>query len=393
MAQQPSQTSTQQLPKGVKSIPEDVAPLFTPLKLGRYELTNRLVYPPLTRCRATDSVPQPIMADYYAQRAFPGSLFIAEATVVSRDGHGYPHTPGLYTKEQIEAWKPVVKAVKDKGAVFFSQLWHVGRASHQVYQEDGQLPVSCSAVAIQPDESMCWLGGAKMEAHPVPQALDKEGIKAKVQAFRTAARNAIEAGFDGVEIHAANGYLIDQFTKSSSNKRTDEYGGCIENRCRFALEIAQAVAEEVGADRVGIRLAPFTTVLGCRDDTPYATFTYLLEQLNKHGLAYVHVVEPRINGVTEVQTMATLKPFRAVFSGPFIAAGGHTRETGVRAVATGHADLVAYGRLWIATPDLPKRFLLNAPLNKYDRSTFYTHDNVGYLDYPFLEDEEEAKEN
>ncbi|KAJ9533806.1 hypothetical protein QJQ45_026892, partial [Haematococcus lacustris] len=375
------------LPTGVSSIPEEVAPLFQPLQLGRFQLSNRMVYPPLTRCRAPDHVPRPHMAEYYGQRAFEGSLLIAEATVVAPDGYGYPNTPGIYSPEQVEGWKPVTQAVKAKGAVFFNQLWHCGRSAHELLNPNKEPPVSSSPLAItDPAYSKIYVGGTTMVDAPVPLALDEAGIKAKVQAYRTAARNALDAGFDGVEIHGANGYLIDQFTKSNCNTRSDQYGGSIENRCRFALEVVAAVVEEVGGDRVGIRLSPFTDFLGAVDATPYATFTYLVEQLNKFGLAYLHMVESRINGNTELENNPnSLTPFRLVFKGPFIAAGGYKRESGIKAVSSGHSDLVAFGRIWIANPDLPTRFLLNAPLNRYNRDTFYTPGMEGYTDYPTLE--------
>jgi len=372
------------------AVKEDVAPLFQPFKLpGGVELQNRMVYPPLTRCRALGTIPQPMMAEYYGQRAYPGSLYISEATFVDRDGQGYPHVPGMFTSEQVEAWKPIVKTVRDKGAVFFCQLWHSGRASHPVYQPDGKLPVSSSAVKIASEQwKNCYLGDGKMGEYPVPIALDEQGIKDKVQAFKKAARNAIEAGFNGIELHAANGYLIDQFTKDGVNKRTDEYGGSIENRCKFCLAVVAAVVEEIGAERVGIRLSPFATFLDSIDSTPYATFVYLVEKLNTEfpNMAYLHMVEPRADGHDILEDVGlSLTPFRKIWKGPFIASGGYTRETGAAAVASGDVDLVAFGRLWISNPDLPLRFKQGAGLNPYDRNTFYSHGKEGYIDYPFLE--------
>ncbi|KAF5840121.1 hypothetical protein DUNSADRAFT_17722 [Dunaliella salina] len=381
--------------KGVRAVASnaaevDVAPLFQPFKLpGGEELQNRMVYPPLTRCRALDTIPRPIMAEYYGQRACPGSLLICEATVVDRDGQGYPHVPGVFTREQVEAWKPIVKTVRDKGAVFFCQLWHSGRASHPVYQPDGKLPVSSSEEKIASEQwKNCYLGDGKMGEYPVPTALNKQGIKDKVQAFRVAARNAIEAGFNGVELHAANGYLIDQFTKDGVNKRTDEYGGSLENRCKFALEVVAAVVEEIGPERVGIRLSPFATFLDAIDSTPYATFVYLVEKLSATfpNMAYLHMVEPRADGHDILEDCPlSLTPFRKVWKGPFIVSGGYTRESGAAAVESGEADFVAYGRLWLSNPDLPLRFKQGAELNPYDRNTFYTHGKEGYIDYPFWE--------
>ncbi|KAF5840124.1 hypothetical protein DUNSADRAFT_17725 [Dunaliella salina] len=349
-----------------------------------------MVYPPLTRCRAFDTIPQPWMAEYYGQRASAGTLLIAEATIVDQDGQGFPHTPGIFSSEQTEAWKPVVKAVRDKGAVFFCQLWHVGRASHNAYQKDGKPPVSSSEVKIASEKwKTCIMPDGSLSEYPVPAALDKQGIKDKVQAYRKAARNAIDAGFNGIELHGAHGYLIDQFTKDSVNKRTDEYGGSIENRCRFALEVVTAVAEEIGAERVGIRLSPFSTFNDATDTTPYSTIIYLVEQLNARfpNMAYLHMVEPRVDGVESKEPGdKSLTPFRKIWKGPMISAGGHTKETGAAAVAKGDADLVAYGRIWIANPDLPLRFQKGADLNPYDRNTFYSQGKEGYLDYPFLEE-------
>lgn len=286
-----------------------------------------------------------------------------------------------------------MKAVHGKGAKFFLQLWHVGRASHQDFQPHGEAPLSSSAVAASGDVYT----PKGMKPYPVPRALATEEIPAIVEQFRQGARNALDAGFDGVEVHCANGYIIDQFLKSSVNKRTDKYGGPIENRARFAVEVVCAVAEEVGADRTGIRVSPFGGFLDAEDEHPYALHTYLLEELNPLGLAYVHFIEPRAlhsMGVSSPNAEfnferrdASLDVFRKAFHGPFIAAGGHTRASGIAALREDHADAIAYGRLFLANPDMVKRFELDAPLNKYDRATFYTQDQVkGYTDYPFLED-------
>lgn len=369
------------------AVPEDVAPLFTPFKVGRFQLSNRVVMPPLTRSRALGTIPQPSAAQYYCQRAVKGGLIIAEGTVIAPEGHGYPNTPGLFLPEQVEAWKPIVKAVKGKGAVFFNQIWHCGRASHPEYQPGGGLPLGPSAIGVTSPEFKVYTSKGE-EDYVVPREMTKDDIKQAVQYFRQGARNAIEAGFDGVEIHGGNGYLIDNFIKDSCNQRTDEYGGTIENRCRLPLEIVQAVVDEVGADRVGLRLTPFTQFLDAVDSTPYATHMYLVEQINKLKLAYLHMVEPRVIGNTDMtETPAdTLEPFRKVCRTVFIAAGGYTRKLAVDAINTGHADLVAFGRSYLANPDLHKRLLLNAPLNRYDRNTFYTSGMEGYLDYPLLED-------
>lgn len=366
------------------------APLFQPYRLpSGKELQHRIVYAPLTRCRAFNNIPQPNAAVYYAQRASQGGLMISEGTVISDDGHGYPCTPGIYSEEQVTAWKPIVQAVHDKGAVFFCQIWHVGRASHPHYMPDERLPVSSTSKAVS---GQCFsLKAMQMVDHTEAKALTAEEIPAYVDKYRQAARNAIDAGFDGVEIHGANGYLIDQFLKSGINDRTDQYGGSIENRCRFALEVVKAVADEIGAEKTGIRLSPFGGFLDAFDHHPYASVVFLLEELNKFNLAYVHIVEPRVGGNDDRFTMDSIKPFRQVYKGTLIAAGGYNAANGGEAVRSGHTDLVCYGRHFIANPDLPRRFQLGAPLNKYNRATFYTQGEEGYTDYPFLEDTEEGK--
>ncbi|GAB4814384.1 hypothetical protein N2152v2_001430 [Parachlorella kessleri] len=368
------------------TVPQDL-PLFRPVKVGPLTLNHRVVLAPLTRCRAFDAIPQPKAAIYYSQRATEGGLLITEATGISDTGYGYPCTPGIHTHEQVEAWKPIVQAVHDKGGYFFCQIWHCGRSSHQDYQPNGELPVSSSAIAITDGNKPISPKTFKPAEYPVPRALEAHEIPGIVDQFRQAARNAIDAGFDGVELHGANGYLIDQFLKDEVNHRTDQYGGSIENRCRFALEVVKAVADEIGAERTALRLSPFGGFQNATDSHPYALITYLLEELNKLNLAYVHFVEPRIAGnATLDQTPHTLAPFRAVYKGTVIVAGGYTREEGNKAIESGKADLVCYGRLFIANPDLPKRFLLGAPLNAYDRSTFYSQGDEGYIDYPFLEE-------
>lgn len=325
-------------------------------------------------------------AEYYGQRASPGGLLISEATCICPEGHGYPNSPGIYTKEHIEAWKPIVKAVHDKGGVFFLQLWHVGRASHPDYQPNGAAPVSSTTKPLSEAWEVYTPKGGPFKYTP-PRALAKEELPGIVAQYAQAAKNAIEAGFDGVEIHGANGYLIDQFLKDGINDRTDEYGGPVENRIKFALEVTQAVVDAVGADRTGIRISPFQTFLDASDSTPYTTHTALVEKLNPFGLAYVHMVEPRVQGNENVEAWHdSLLPFRTVSKSPFIAAGGHDRESGSEAVRSGQADAVAYGRWFLSTPDMPKRFILNAPLNPYDRNTFYSSGLEGYTDYPTLEE-------
>ncbi|XP_038986737.1 putative 12-oxophytodienoate reductase 4 [Phoenix dactylifera] len=358
-------------------------PLLTPHKVGKFDLSHRIVLAPMTRSRSYGNVPQPHAILYYSQRTTKGGLLVTEATGVSDTAQGYPDTPGIWTKEQVEAWKPIVNAVHAKGGLFFCQLWHVGRTSSYAYQPNGQAPISSTDRGIAP----VTLHDGSVEEFSPPRRLRTEEIPRIVNDFRLAAMNAIEAGFDGVEIHGANGYIIEQFMKDSVNDRNDEYGGSLENRCRFALEIAEAIVEEIGADRVGMRLSPFSDYMECWDSNPEALGLYMVEALNKYGIAYCHLIEPRMAIVDgRRQIPHRLLPMRKAFKGTFIAAGGYDREEGNKVVAEGYTDLVAFGRQFLANPDLPRRFELNAPLNKYNRSTFYTPDPVvGYTDYPVLE--------
>ncbi|XP_073099457.1 putative 12-oxophytodienoate reductase 5 [Elaeis guineensis] len=357
-------------------------PLLTPHKMGKFDLSHRIVLAPLTRTRSYDNVPQPHAILYYSQRTTKGGLLITEATGVSDTAQGYPATPGIWTKEQVEAWKPIVDAVHAKGGLFFCQLWHVGRVSNYGFQPNGQAPVSSTNKGIAP---LTHHDGSVEEYSP-PRRLRIDEIPHIINDFRLAARNAIEAGFDGVEIHGANGYIIEQFMKDSVNDRIDEYGGSLENRCRFALEIVEAIVNEIGADKVGMRLSPFADYMECWDSNPEALGLYMVEALNKYGILYCHVIEPRMSIVDgRRQIPHRLLLMRKAFKKTFIAAGGYDREEGNKVVTEGYTDLVAYGRLFLANPDLPKRFELNTSLNKYDRSTFYTPDPVvGYTDYPFL---------
>ncbi|KAJ8647415.1 hypothetical protein MRB53_000438 [Persea americana] len=358
----------------------EIIPLLAPYKMGNFHLSHKIVLAPLTRQRSYGNIPQPHAILYYSQRATKGGLLIAEATCVSESARGYPETPGIWTKEQVEAWKPVVEAVHKKDGIFFCQLWHAGRVSNNGFQPNGQAPISST------DKGFIPKGLTPETEHLPPRRLMIDEIPPILNDFRLAARNAIEAGFDGVEIHGAHGYLVDQFMKDHINDRTDEYGGCLENRCRFALEVVEAIINEIGSDRVGVRLSPFADVYDSADSNPEALGLYMVESLNKYGILYCHMVEPRINGIEERDNTYSLVPIRKAFKGTFITAGGYNRGSGNKVITDNHADLVAYGRLFLANPDLPKRFELNAPLNKYDRSTFYTSDPVvGYTDYPFLE--------
>ncbi|KAK1371756.1 12-oxophytodienoate reductase 1 [Heracleum sosnowskyi] len=355
---------------------EHTLQVLTPYKMGDFQLSHRVVLAPLTRQRSYGNVPQPHAMLYYSQRTTKGGLLISEATGVSDTAQGYTDTPGIWTKEQVEAWKPIVDAVHAKGGIFFCQIWHVGRASNTSFQPNGQAPISCTDKSID---------GAD---YSPPRRLSTEEIPQIINDFRLAARNAMEAGFDGVEIHGANGYLIDQFLKDQANDRTDKYGGSLENRCRFALEITEAVSEEIGADKVGVRLSIFSNYLDSGDSNPEALGLYMAKSLNKYDILYCHMIEPRMKTLGEMtECPQSLVPIRKAFNNTFIVAGGYSREDGTKAVAENRADLVAYGRQFLANPDLPKRLELNAPLNKYNRNTFYIPDPVvGYTDYPFLDE-------
>ncbi|KAG7033426.1 12-oxophytodienoate reductase 1 [Cucurbita argyrosperma subsp. argyrosperma] len=360
-------------------------PLLTPYKMGKFNLSHRIVLAPLTRQRSYNNVPQQHAILYYSQRTTKGGFLIAEATGVSDTAQGYPDTPGIWTKEQVEAWKPIVDAVHRKGGTFFCQIWHVGRVSNSGFQPNGQAPISSSDRPLFPQVRA---DGIDVAQFTPPRRLRTDEIPQIVNDFRVAARNAIEAGFDGVEIHGAHGYLIDQFMKDSVNDRTDQYGGSLENRCRFGLEVVEAVVNEIGGDRVGIRLSPFADYMEAGDSNPKALGVYMAESLNKYGILYCHMVEPRMKYALEkVECPHSLLPMRKAFRGTFIAAGGFDKEDGNRAIAENGADLIAYGRWFLANPDLPRRFQIDAPLNNYKRETFYASDPVvGYTDYPFLED-------
>ncbi|CAL5205757.1 unnamed protein product [Lathyrus oleraceus] len=365
---------------------ETPVPLLTPYTLGKFHLSHRIVLAPLTRTRSYNFVPQPHGAVYYSQRATKDAFLIGEASGVSPTAQGYPHTPGIWTREQVEAWKPIVNGVHEKGAIFFCQLWHAGRVSKYEFQPEGKPPISCTDKRLRKDISN---DPAAADKYPPPRRLNTHEIPIIVNDFKIAARNAMEAGFDGVEIHAGNGYLLDQFLKDKVNDRDDKYGGNLENRCRFPLEVVKAVADEIGADKVGVRLSPFADYNDCEDTDPQGLGIYMAESLNQLGILYCHMIEPRM--VTQFNKSDTTKwslmPIRKVFKGTFIVAGGYDRSEGNRAIESGAADLVAYGRLFLANPDLPKRFELNVDeYNHPDPTTFYSHDPVlGYTDYPFLQ--------
>lgn len=342
--------------------------------MGEFKLRNRIVMAPLTRCRAVEGrVPNPLAATYYRQRASAG-LILSEATSVTPMGVGYPNTPGIWSKEQVEGWKPIVKAVHDEGGLIVLQLWHVGRVSDPIYL-DGKLPVAPSAIAAPGHVSLV----RPHKPYVTPRALELHEIPGIVEDFRRGAENAQAAGFDGVEIHGANGYLIDEFLQDGTNKRTDEYGGSVENRARLMLEITDAVVSVWGAGRVGMHLAPRGGAHGISDSDPAAPFGYVARQLGKRRIAFLCAREslgdnrlgPRLKGL---------------FGGPYIANESFTKATAEMAVSEGEAEAVAFGKLFIANPDLPRRFRLNAPLNEPRLETFYGGGAEGYIDYPALPD-------
>ena len=362
------------------------ASLFTPIVVGPYTLNHRVAMAPLTRMRAQpDSLAaRTLNADYYAQRATPGGLIIAEASQVMQQGQGSPNTPGIYSDAQIAGWKQVTDAVHAKGGIIFLQLWHVGRASHSSFQPDGARPVSASAIAISGKTRSA--AGAAVD-YEVPRALDTSEIAGVVEAFRQGARNAMAAGFDGVELHGANGYLIEQFLQSRSNTRTDQYGGSIENRSRLLMEAMNAIIAVWGADRVAVRLSPYGVANDSGETDPMPLYTSVISELATLGLAYLHFVEPRSSGagraeVDHKNVPSAAELFRPHWTGVLITAGGFTAETAEAAVAAGHADIIAFGRAFISNPDLPERIRMGVPFTPYDRATFYGGDVAGYTDYP-----------
>lgn len=352
--------------------------LFSNVELAGQNLSNRMAMAPMTRNRAPDNIANAMMAEYYAQRASAG-LIITEGAQISEQAVGYPATPGIYTADQIEGWKQVVEAVHAKGGHIFIQLWHCGRISHPDFH-NGDLPVSASAIAPA-GEAITFEG---MKPFVKPRALETGEISDIVDQYRHAAGSAMEAGFDGVEIHAANGYLIDQFLRDGSNQRTDNYGGSLENRCRLLLEIVAAVSGEIGAQKTGVRISPVNAFNDMSDSDPQTTFNHVAASLSGSGLAYLHVVEVSMTG--EGSSALDTSQLRDRFDGLYIANGSYERERAMDAIASDAADMVAFGIPFIANPDLPERFRRNVPLNEADQSTFYGGDEHGYTDYPTLED-------
>jgi len=353
--------------------------LLEKIKVGEKLLNNRMVMAPMTRSRASlDGIVGDSTVLYYKQRASAG-LIISEAVNVSNQAIGSPFTPGLYTEQQVEAWKKVTNAVHEEGGVIYAQLWHTGRVGHSLVK-NGNLPVAPSAVAIANQQHFTMEG---MKEYEVPQALTLDDIQEVIQCYKQAAINAMEAGFDGVELHAAFGYLPNQFLADSSNKRTDQYGGSHENKNRFVMEVMQELVDAIGADKVGIRISPASTYNSIFHEEPIEQFTLLIEQLNHLPLAYLHLMN--IPFTKEVYPSVALDPvtiFGKLTKHPLIANCGYTKETGEATLQNEAAHLISYGTLFLANPDLPKRFELNAPLNEPDRATMYGGGDKGYIDYP-----------
>jgi N-ethylmaleimide reductase len=362
--------------------------LFEPLQVGHISLSNRIVMAPLTRNRAPQAIPTSLMITYYSQRASAG-LIITEATAISPQAQGYADVPGLYSTEQLDGWKPITAAVHQAGGKIVVQLWHVGRVSHTELQPNFAPPVAPSAIRARTKTVLLHGGVASFVDTSEPRALQAAEIPDIVQDYRRAAENAITCGFDGVEIHAANGYLIDQFLKTGSNQRTDDYGGSIKNRARLLLEVVRAVVDDVGGGRVGIRLSPVTPANDVVDADPQQLFDYVVHHLAELNLAYLHIIEGATGGAREIAE----RPFdyvalhsvyrKAGGRGAWMVNNGYTAELATQALEQG-ADLVAFGRAFIANPDLPKRLRSGAPLNAPDSSTWYGGGAKGYTDYPTL---------
>jgi 2,4-dienoyl-CoA reductase-like NADH-dependent reductase (Old Yellow Enzyme family) len=346
--------------------------LFEPVKFGSIKAKNRIIMAPLTRCRAIQNrVPNQLMLQYYVQRASAG-LILTEATAVTPMGVGYPNTPGIWSEEQVEAWKTITAAVHNAGGKIVLQLWHVGRISHPIYL-NGELPVAPSAIAPKGHVQLVY----PRINYAVPRALKLEEISSVIESYRQGAINAKEAGFDGVEVHGANGYLLDQFLADSTNHRTDSYGGSLENRARLMLEVTDAAISVWGADRVGLHLSPRCEANDVSNSNPLETFTYVTKEANKRNLAFICVREYQAENSIGLQ-------LRNLFNGSYIANEKFTKESAEKLIQDGGADAVAFGHLFIANPDLPHRFEVGAPLNTPNTKTFYTADEKGYNDYPFL---------
>jgi len=353
--------------------------LFEPYKLGPITLPNRFVMAPLTRNRAVAGlVPSPLAAEYYAQRASAG-LLVTEASQISQQGQGYQDTPGIYSSEQVAGWRKVTDRVHERGGRIFIQLWHVGRVSHTSLQPNDGAPVAPSAIRAK---GKTFVNNSFTDISE-PRALAPEEIPGIIEGFRRGAANALEAGFDGVEIHGANGYLLDQFAKDGANKRTDAYGGSIENRARLMLEVAKAVSAEAGAERTGIRISPVTPANDVSDSNPQPLFDYIVDHLNALKLVYLHVIEGATGGPRDIAPF-DYASLRKRFSRAYMANNGYDFELANKVLAAGQADLIAFGKLFISNPDLVERFKRGAPLNAPDKATFYGGGAKGYTDYPAL---------
>src|SRR5215469_7857219 len=355
--------------------------ILSPFKLGPLQLPNRVVMAPMTRNRAgPGNAPGPLNATYYAQRAGAG-LIITEATQISPQGVGYPGTPGIHSAEQVAGWKGVTAAVHAAGGRIVLQLWHVGRISHPSLQPDGALPVAPSAIAPA-GQAMTREG---MKPFVTPRALETAEIAGIVEDYRRAARNARNAGFDGLELHGANGYLIDQFLRNGSNRRTDRYGGTAPNRARLLIEVTEALVAEWGAERVGVRLSPTNPFNDMADSNPAATFATAVGELDRFGLAYLHIVEPAATDPVANGKAPDIRFFRTLWRGALMANKGYDLARANAAIQAGWADLVSFAVLFLANPDLPNRFRRGGPFNPPDRKTFYGGSAAGYTDYPLID--------
>jgi len=365
--------------------------LFEGVTLGNYKLKNRIVLPPLTRSRSSQpgNIPNDLMAEYYGQRAGAGFM-VTEGTQIEPRGQGYAWTPGIYSKEQIEGWKKVTNSVHAKGGIIFAQLWHVGRVSHSSLQPNGDIPVGPSAITADDVKVFIETGpGEGALADPSePRELTTEEVRELVALYAQAARNALEAGFDGVELHCANGYLINQFISEHTNKRTDEYGGSLSNRLRFLKEVVDAVSEVVGPERLGVRFAPlFATTeedrvyLGLVESNPHETYLEAVKILESAGIAYLSLAEADWDNAPDLPS-DFYQAVRETFSGRILYAGKYTVEKALRVLGNGHGDLFAFGRPFIANPDLPSRIKNNWPFNDVDPTTMYGGTDKGYVDYP-----------
>jgi N-ethylmaleimide reductase len=382
-------TAVRHAPRAVQGPDTDL--LFQPYRLGPFNLPHRIVMAPLTRSRACQpgNVPNSLAACYYAQRA-TAALILSEATQVSMQGQGYAWTPGIHSREQVEAWRRVTKAVHEANGLIFSQLWHVGRISHPALQPDNMLPVAPSAII---PEGKAFIENERGEGELVPfvrpRALNIEEMPYIVGQYERGARNARTADFDGVEIHAANGYLLDQFIETGTNRRTDAYGGLVENRARLLFEVAEALMPIWGPDRIGVRISPLGKLNDIHDDNPEATFGCIAERLSDYGLAYLHIVNPAMDQMQsgqqpEPRALGMAEMIRKKYKGTLIVAGGFQADTAEQWLQEGRADLIAFGRKFIANPDLPERLRAGGPFNVDDPTTYYGGGEKGYTDYPSL---------